>query len=206
MAAPAEHAVPVLEYYRGRHRAVPAQAQHVHAQARIRHVRLLVHARSLQGLDGVALLHRGLEIQPVARLLHFLFPLGNQVVALPVQQHLRLEYRLVVFLLRHEPRARGATPPYVVVEAGPRGLCQRELQLALAYLEQAGGNVLQLAYHAGIHVGPVVLAAVLAHRAGEEQPRERLVHREREVGEMLVVLQQHVVLGRVLPDKVRLQD
>ena len=85
VAAPAQHAVPVFENHRGGHRAVAAQAQHVHAKARVRHVRLLVDTRGLQRLDGIALLHRGLEIQPVARLLHLGFPLGDQVVALAVQ-------------------------------------------------------------------------------------------------------------------------
>ena len=94
----------------------------------------------------------------------------------------------------------------MVIEARPHRAIQRQLQFAFTYFEQPSGNILQLADHAGTHVRPVIQATILLHGAAQEQTRERFVHGERQIREMLVVLEQYVVLRRMLSNEVCFQD
>ena len=206
MAAPAKYAVAVLENHRGSHRAVPLQRNHVHAEACIGHVGFLVRARRLERLNRIALFRRRLEIHAFARFEHFAFPEVNQVVALAAQEHLRLRHLLTVFFARHKPGTRSAATPDVVIEARPYRPIDGQLELAFANLKQASRDILQLADHTRTHVRAVIQAAVLLHGPAQKQARERFVHGERQVRKMLVVLLEHIVLGRMLPDEVRFQD
>ena len=85
VAAPAKHAIAVLENHGSSHRTVPLEREHVHAKARIGHIRFLVRTRRLERLDGITLFRRRLEIHAFARLEHFAFPKRNQIIALTAQ-------------------------------------------------------------------------------------------------------------------------
>ena len=94
----------------------------------------------------------------------------------------------------------------MVVQAGPLWLCERQLQLAFPNVEKPCREVCELVYHAGPHEGAVILVVVLVDGTGQEQPGEGLLYREGQVGKMLVVFQQHIVLGCVLADEVGLEN
>ena len=94
----------------------------------------------------------------------------------------------------------------MVIEARAHWPIEWQLQFAFANLEQSRRNILQLTDHARTHVGAVIQAAILLDRTAQEQPRERFVHRERQIRKMLVVLEQYVVLRRMLSDEICFQN
>ena len=85
MAAPAKHAIAILENHGSSHRAVTLEREYIHAEASIGHVRFLVRTRRLERLNRIALFRRGFEIHAFARFEHFAFPKLNQVIALATQ-------------------------------------------------------------------------------------------------------------------------
>ena len=156
VAAPAKHAVAVLENHSSSHRAVTLEREHVHAEARIGHICFLVRTRRLERLNRITLFRRRLKIHAFARLEHFAFPKLNQVIALAAQEHLRLRHFFLVLFTRHEPSTRSATAPDVVIEARTHRPIEWQLQFAFANLEQSRRNILQLANHARTHIRPVI--------------------------------------------------
>ncbi len=157
----------------------------------------------LEQPDLVAGAGRGFVVAGGCRLVH-LGPQPPQQIAVTTgeEQEQTLDQRAVVVGLDSGPRiARSHAALDVVVEAGPVG--------ALVVLEIAAGpdrkDAPHLAQRAAqlLDVGerPQVAGAVGADLAGHGQPRPGLLNAQTHVGEALVVLEQDVEVGPVLPDQ-----
>ena len=195
-----------------------ADVEHLHQRVRVAlehrdHVPVV-----LGGGDGLLLLHHALHgadavaVERSALVVHLgggLAHAGSQLVdhrgVLSVQEvdH-RPKLRSVV-LLADQPRAGSQALADLVVHAGPSGLVRVDGGGAVADGEHRAHHVQHLAHHRCALVGAEVLRAVLGLLAHQLRLGEVLAKVDADVGVVLVVLEQDVVVGAVHLDEVALQ-
>ena len=147
---------------------------------------------------------RHLEILLVGELHH---ALGEDALHFPVvafEEGDDLLYLLLILLAAHIARAWRKALAQVEIEAGAGGLCK--IARAVPHLERGVDEVGDVADVDGLHVRPEILRAVAFQPPHQADGGEILVHVHAQEGIGLVVLQQDVILGRVLLDEVVLGD
>ena len=200
-----------------RHHASVPHHQPVHAGPAVQHraaiqIRvLLVHGGGLlpvepgvQLLQGVPVLGRQLERAVLRRLPHGRLQPGLQLVPAAFQEELGLLGLLPVVGLVHRADAGGGAPVQLVLQAGPAPLAV-DVDVAVADLEEAVDQLRRAIRGGSREERAVVERTVLLHLAGDEHLGEGVLPGELHVGVALVVPQQDVVWGAVLPDEVVLQ-
>ena len=154
----------------------------------------------MEGLDAVAQHGRALEVEGGGGLLHLPGQLAGEGVVLALQEALDLGHGARVALLRLPSRARGAAPPDVVLDA--RSLeAAVDLDRAGPQREELAGQAQGLAHGRGRVERPVVRRPVAGHPARHHQAGKGLVGGQLQEGIVLVVAQDDVVAGPVLPDQ-----
>ena len=194
-----------------------AHEQHLHhrVQAVLMHRQdVLIAAAHIDGLlplhqalhraDAVAIDARLLKAHRRGRLLHLLSQVAQYGLALAREELDHLIHVQVVFVARAQARARGQALADLVMQTGPARPVHRIG--ARAQREHLAQHIQHLAHAAPAHVWPEVARAVLLHAAHHLHAREVLGDIYAQVGVVLVVLEEDVVVGLVQLDEVALQD
>ena len=146
-----------------------------------------------------------LVLHALRGLLHAAGQLVNDRLVIAGEEGQHAVHHVPVLGLGALPRARREAFLDVVIDAGAHGPLQREGQLAGAQREHVAHRVDHLLHRRRADVGPKVPRAVLLHPPRERQPREGLMQVHAQIGIVLVVLEEDVVIGPVLLDEVALQ-